>query len=111
MLTKHKHQCSLRRVIGKAFEEAGLHAAALCEVGGHKRGFAETSVNPEALLQEVFGTETYAAEAKQAYLTLWQTSEAPELGGVRLTPMGEAEVVPRAGLEGRITFDVLHNSN
>ena len=115
MLTKHKHQCSLKRVIGKAFDEAGLHAAAFCEVGGHKRGFAETTVNPQDLLQEVLSTNAYEAAAKQAYLTLWQTSDAPELGGVCLTPSGEAEVVQLTSttLDPQLlirTFEVTANS-
>ena len=65
---------------------------ALCEVGGHKKGLAAADINPQDLLNGVLAQDAFTAAAEQAYMSVWQTSDAPELDGLCLTQVSDVQV-------------------
>jgi hypothetical protein len=97
MLLANKHLQNFKRVLAKACDLGGFHMLFLCEVGGHKKGLAAAGVNPQDLLNGVLAQNAYMAAAEQAYMSVWQTSDAPELphvqtGGLCLTQVSNAQV-------------------
>ena len=84
MLGDEKHRRNLSQIMAQGFAEGDLNLLSFCEVGEQDKGLEVVPIRPAALIDGVLPAGEYNAVSLQAYMNVWETAGATQLGGVSL---------------------------